>query len=155
MELDSHADTTALGSVCHVLQETGRTVTVEGFGESIGSLDDVPIVTAAVAYDCPTTFRTFILVFHECLHIPEMENHLVNPFQMRMEGVTVNDVPLQLIPLEQRTKEDHSVVHPEAGLRIPMSLKGTMSGWTVRKPTQEEILDSTFKVLVYVDHLKL
>ena len=82
-----------------------------------------------------------------------MQTHLINPFQMRMEGVTVNDVPLQLIPLEQRTKEDHSVIHPEAGLHIPMSLKGTMSGWTVRKPTQEEILDSTSQSRVTFVHM--
>ena len=61
MELDSHADTCAFGSACLILQETGRTVTVEGFGEDLALLDDVPIVTAAVAYDCPTTGHTYVL----------------------------------------------------------------------------------------------
>ena len=60
MELDSHADTTALGKGCVMLQDTGRTVTVEGFDDTIGSLNDVPIVTAAVAYDCPATYKTYI-----------------------------------------------------------------------------------------------
>ena len=64
MELDSHADTTALGKGCLILQDTGRTVTVRGFDGSIGSMKDVPIVTAAVAYDCPATFKVFVLIFH-------------------------------------------------------------------------------------------
>ena len=51
MELDSHADTTALGAACVVLQDTGRTVTVEGYSKEIGALTDIPIVTAATAYD--------------------------------------------------------------------------------------------------------
>ena len=59
MDLDTHADTCALGSACLILQDTGNTVSVGGFGETIGSMDDVPIVTAAVAYDqclSPLTF---------------------------------------------------------------------------------------------------
>ena len=53
MELDSHADTCALGDACMILQETGRTVSVGGFGKAVGTLDGVSVVTAAVAYDCP------------------------------------------------------------------------------------------------------
>ena len=54
-----------MGKGCVILQDTGRTVTVEGFGDTIGSLNDVPIVTAAVAYDCPSTYKTYVLT-----HIP-------------------------------------------------------------------------------------
>ena len=67
MELDSHADTCALGKTCLVLGDTGRTVDVGGFGESIGSVEDVSFVHAAVACDCPATFKTFVLICHEAL----------------------------------------------------------------------------------------
>ena len=150
MELDSHADTTALGRVCYVMNDNGRTVTVEGFGESIGSLDDVKIVTAAVAYDCPSTFKTYILIFHEALYIPEMETHLVNPFQVRARGLAVNEIPLQQIPVEERTMESHSILERESGLHIPMSIRGTMSGWTARKPTWKGIFDPTNSQATYV-----
>ena len=60
MDLDTHANTCALGSACLILQDTGNTVSVGGFGETIGSMDDVPIVTAAVAYDCPVSFTTYV-----------------------------------------------------------------------------------------------
>ena len=139
MELDSHADTCALGNCCVVLQDTGRTVTVEGFDDGIGALDDVHIVTAAVAHDCPTTSETWLQVFHEALHIPEMETHLVNPFQVRNQGLIVNDTPLSQLSAEERTKEAHSIIDEDSGLHVPMDLNGTMSGWTVRKPTMEEI----------------
>ena len=141
LELDSHADTSAFGGTCLVLQETGRTVNVEGFGEALGQLSDVPIVTVAVAYDCPVTFKTFILIFHESLYIPSMTTHLVNTWQMRQQGITVNDVPLQQLPPEARRLDCHSILHPESGLHIPLELNGIMSGFVVRVPTWDEIQD--------------
>ena len=141
LELDSHADTSAFGSTCLVLQETGRTVNVEGFGEVLGQLTNVPIVTCAVAYDCPATYTTYILIFHESLHIPSMTTHLVNTWQMRAQGIVVNDVPLQHLPPEERHQQCHSLLHPETGLHIPLELNGIMSGFVVRLPTWEEIQD--------------
>ena len=127
---------------------------MEGFGESIGSLDGVKTFTAAVAYDCPSTFKTHILIFHEALYIPEMETHLVNPFQVRARGIAVNEIPLQQIPVEERTMESHSIFERESGLHIPMSIRGTMSGWTVRKPTWKEIFDRTNSQATYAHMTK-
>ena len=150
MELDSHADTTALGKGCVILQDTGRTVTVEGFDDTIGSLNDVPIVTAAVAYDCPATYKTYILIFHEALYVSELEPNLLNPFQLRHQGIVVNDVPLFQLPEDQRSMESHSVISREEGLHIPLTLEGTMSGFTVRKPTTAEIQDADQDRVVFV-----
>ena len=63
--------------------DTGRTVDVGGYDEQIGSIKDVSIVHAALAHDCPDTNKTYLLVFHEALHIPDMTMHLLNPMQMR------------------------------------------------------------------------
>ena len=150
MELDSHADTTALGKGCVVLQDTGRTVTVEGFDGSIGSMKNVPIVTAAVAYDCLSTFKTFVLIFHEALFVPNLEPNLINPYQLRHQGITVNDVPLSQLEPPDRNMESHSVLSKEEGLHIPLSLEGTMSGFTIRKPTTAEITDADPNKVVYV-----
>ncbi len=108
VELDSHADTCAFGKVCLVLAETGRTVDVGGFEDSL-SVMDVKIVHAAVAYDCPTTFKTYLLIYHEVLYIPKMDGHLGNPCQMRDQGIVVNDVPLQQMPVEERVHTSHSI----------------------------------------------
>ena len=142
MELDTHADTCALGGVSRVLQDTGRVVSVEGFGEAVGQLSDVNIVTAAVAYDCPRTFHTYLLIFNEALYVAEMQTHLLNPAQMRAQGIIVNDVPLQHLPQEQRTLQSHSIISEDPPLHIPLTLRGTMSGFTIRMPTWREIRDT-------------
>ena len=138
MELDSHADTTAVGKECVVLADTGNTVTVEGFGKSIGNITDVPIVTAAAAYDDPHDGKTYLLVFNQVLYIPDLDVHLINPYQLRDQGLTVNEIPLQLLTPEQRTSQCHSIISDDPSMHLRMTLKGTTSGFTMRTPTEEE-----------------
>ena len=54
-ELDSHANMCVLGKQCQVLSESGRSVDVGAFTESVGGLNQVPIVDAMLAYDCKRT----------------------------------------------------------------------------------------------------
>ena len=75
LELDSHADTCAFGIGCLVVFDTGKLVSVGGFDQTLGSKQGAAIATIAVAYDCPITFQTYILFFHEALYIPTMETH--------------------------------------------------------------------------------
>ena len=150
MELDSHADTCALGKVCLVVGDAGRTVDVGGFAESIGSQEDVKIVHAAVAYECPKTFKTYVLIFHKVLHLPDMEVHLLNPKQMRCQDIIVNEVPLQDLQPGQRTKHSHSIISEDPDLHIPLSLKGTMSGFNVRAPTWDEVNDDDKAIKVHM-----
>ena len=150
MELDTHADTCALGDACLVLGDTGETVDVGGFGDGVGVLKDVSIVHGAVAYDCPLTSKTYLLIYHQALRVPGMEVHLLNPFQMREQGLTVNDIPLQQLDKESRTKHSHSIVHQEPDLHIPLSIQGTMSGFTVRKPTWDEVNDDDKAIKVHM-----
>ena len=111
MELDSHADTCALAQEhCALLQDTGKVVTVEGFGNAVQRVKDIPIVTAAVAYDCPITYSTFLLVFHEALLVPRMKSHLINPLQLRHQGLIVNEAMLQHLAVEDRKPHCHSII---------------------------------------------
>ena len=142
MELDSHADTCAVGKGCLILGDTGRTMTVGGFEDGM-QIDDVPVVHAAVAYDCPRTFKKFILIFHEALYFPDMEMHLLNPFQMRNQVIVVNELPLQQLSPGERNQFSHSIIEEETGLHIPLTLEGTMSGFTARTPTWEEAMDAS------------
>ena len=49
METDSHADTCALSKDhCVVMQDTGRTVTVVGFGDAVHRVKAVPLFSAVV-----------------------------------------------------------------------------------------------------------
>ena len=136
-ELDSHADTVALGKRAYITTDTGHTVTVHPFTQGLKSINHVPVVTGALAYDCPTTLHTYILFFHQALHIERMDSHLICPGQLRANGVTVNDIPLGDLQPHERDSTSHSII--ATGMHIPLKLEGTTSFFEVRTPTQEEI----------------
>ena len=50
-------------------------------------------VSAALAYDDPETGEVLILVLHQAISIPHMDNNLLSTFQLRLNDVMVNDVP--------------------------------------------------------------
>ena len=139
-ELDSHADTCTFGSEALVVQDTGATISVSGFVGSLGTLKNIPIVTAAVAYDDPDDFKTYVLFFHQALYVKSMNRHLLCPSQIRHNQVIVNDTPLQYIPQEERKPEHHSIVTPlPKALKIPLQMAGTTSYFKTRKPTWDEV----------------
>ena len=139
-ELDSHADTCCLGENCLVIHDTEQLVSVEPFDKKLGS-QQVKIITAAVAYDCPDTRNVFVLFFHQALHIPDLQKHLLCPNQLRHNQVLVNDTPLLYIPPDQRDNNHHSIIfqQPHPILHIPLSLNGTTSYFDTRIPTWEEV----------------
>lgn len=115
------------------------TVSAEPFIKTLGQLDNVHIVTAAVAYDCPSTFNTYILFFPQSLYFPTLDKHLLCPNQMRDYQVVVHDTPLTYMLPDQRSPELHSILVNDPALHIPLQLKGTTSCFPVRKPTLEEV----------------
>ena len=119
-ELDSHADTSACGDSCFVVEDSGAYVTVGGFDKSLGSLHKVPICTLALAYDCPKAFITYVLFLHQSLHIKGMTTNLLSTFQLRQGGVTVNEVPLQQLEPDERHSLAHSISTDE--VHIPLTL---------------------------------
>ena len=67
-ELDSHANMVVLGNHCTVVQETGKCANVNAFLSEVQALPKVPIVDAALAYDCPFLLKMYILVVKGFLH---------------------------------------------------------------------------------------
>jgi hypothetical protein len=59
-ELDLHADTCVAGSNCVIIETTNQTVSVSAFSEAHEIIHNVPIVTAATAYDDNKTGVTYI-----------------------------------------------------------------------------------------------
>jgi hypothetical protein len=113
--------------------------------ETLGSVKNVKIVTAAVAYDVEDEYKTYILFFHQALYIPSMNRHLLNHNHMRVNDVTVNETPLALIPQELRTLHSHSIVAEDTDseeVHIPLELEGVTSYFKTRKPTRAEIQDT-------------
>jgi len=113
-------------------------------------LPGVKIVTAAIAYDCPDSFITFILIFPQSLYFPSMERHLICPDQLREHGIVVNDIPLIRIPPQQRTPFHHSIIDPESKLHIPLHYDKPISYFHCRKPTTTEIQDNLNNIHVYM-----
>ena len=136
-ELDSHADSPVVGKNCVVLEESGKTAKVSGFTSKLGEPLSVPVVTAAVAYDCEYSGETYIMVIHNALYFREMEVNLIPPLMMRLAGVELNECPKFLS--NNPSIEDHSVYFPEAELRIALQFENTASCIPTRKPTGSEL----------------
>ena len=114
-----------------------NTCDVLPFDPALGKSTKVPIVDGAVAYDCPATQRTYLLIFKNALHVPTMSHNLVPPFIMREAGIIVNDIPK--IHVNQPSQQDHSIVDPDSDLKITLQLHGIFSFFHTREPTEDEI----------------
>jgi hypothetical protein len=113
-ELGSHANMPVVGRNAYIISDTGRVADVNPFTPDYDSMM-IPIVDAAVLYQCPYDGQLYILVIRNALHVPSMRNNLL-PFVLREAGITVNDTPkIQTI---EPTEEDHSIYFPETNFRI-------------------------------------
>ena len=109
-QLDSHANMVVVGSQATVFGQSGRSADVKPFSNDCSKLESVPIVDAAVAYDCPYSMKTFILTVRNALHVKSMAHNLVPPFILREAGLLVNDVPRIHTKPEELTNETHCIV---------------------------------------------
>ena len=136
-EFDSHAKMIVVGKHCVIINTTGKTCTVNAFSPSDGKVNDVPIVDAVIAYDCPIKGKAHLLLMRNALYIPEVEQNLIPPFILREGGILVDECPKsQSI---NPTLDNHSMYCRDADLRIHFELTNTFSSFPTRKPTQEEL----------------
>ena len=147
-DLDSHANMIVVGKHCTIFDSSGKTCSVNSFSPSTGTVDKVPIVDAAIAYDCPIKGKTYILLMRNVLSIPELSHNLIPPFILREGGVLVNDCPKS--QSVDPDINDHSLFFSESGLRIHLNLKGTFSSFKTRKPSHEE-LETCDKIFITPD----
>ena len=132
MELDSHADTCCVGRGVMIVNETHRMVNVTPFLQSLGTVSQVPIVSAAVAYDDPRSGEVFILIFHQVLYFKNMNHCLICPMQLRLNDVVINEQPKFLV--DRPNEKDHAII--AENLLIPLELNGVTSFFPARKPTR-------------------
>jgi hypothetical protein len=69
-QLDSHANMNVFGKHCYVISNSGKYANVSAFSEEVGSMLKVPIVDAIIAYDCPFTEKTYILIARNYMYRP-------------------------------------------------------------------------------------
>ena len=136
-ELDTHADTWCVEQHARILHNTGRTVSVSPFLSTLGKVDSVEIVQAAIAYDDPEYSRTIILIVNHVLYFPTLTKNLVCPNQSRMQGLHIYDTPRHLDP--KRHELSHTIYFPSNKFAIPLHMNGVISYFNCREPTLEEI----------------
>ena len=150
-ELDSHADSPVVGKYAWILEDTGRRASVTGFTSDLGKPLSVPVVNAAVAYNCELTGNTHILVLCNALHFNRMENNLIPPFMMRLAGNEVDECPKFLS--KNPTERNHSLYFPSQDIRIPFQLKGIISYIPTRCPTKQELDNKQGEYLMLTPNL--
>lgn len=154
-ELDSHADSPVVGKHVYILRSTGRKVSVKGFTDQLGAPILVPVVDAAVVYDCEYTGKSIVLVIRNALHLRNMDTNLIPPFMMRLAGLKIDECPKFLS--DNPNEGNHSVYCPELVFRIPLHLDGIISFIPTRRPSKRELeeldsIDLTPNVPVWDPH---
>jgi hypothetical protein len=134
-ELDSHADTIALGKNSVIMQYTDRECHVAPYSDAYEPMRNVPIVTGATAITNTETGETTILVFNEAIWMGNQLDHsLLNPNQLRHHGIVVQDNPYDDTLLQLLSHDDE--------ITIPMHADGTTIYFASRTPTDFELSHS-------------
>eukprot|EP00590_Aulacoseira_subarctica_P011644 CAMPEP_0172424146 /NCGR_PEP_ID=MMETSP1064-20121228/21716_1 /TAXON_ID=202472 /ORGANISM="Aulacoseira subarctica , Strain CCAP 1002/5" /LENGTH=1711 /DNA_ID=CAMNT_0013165931 /DNA_START=811 /DNA_END=5943 /DNA_ORIENTATION=- len=139
-EIDTRADTTCAGAAFALLETTGVECDVRGFHDEMAPIRNVPIATCATAYDHPALQETLILLFHETLYFGKaMDHSLLNPNQLRDNGLTVDCCPRQYDKSSM-----HAIYFPEEDLSLPFQMHGCISYLPTRLPTTKELEDCRY-----------
>ena len=139
-ELDSHADSPVVGKYSTILEDTGRKASVSGFTSELGEPMLVPVVQAAVTYECEYSGNIHILVLCNALYFKNMDINLVPPFMMRLAGLDVDECPKFLA--KNPKESNHSVYFPDSDTRLQFQLEGIISYLPTRKPSKGELKDN-------------
>ena len=127
LELDSHADTSCLGVCALVLTDYESPVYVQGYEPALGT-KTYHTTGEPFLYDHPYTGRTYHIVIHQAVEIPDLKYHLLWPMQVRTNSITVNDCPIFLN--EHLNEETHAIIADDEWgnkLVLPLCLSGVIS----------------------------
>jgi hypothetical protein len=138
LELDSRADTTVLRAGTLIIQSYDQPVEVVGYDPQQG-LQTFEMVSRVLAFNHLQDGQVYHLVFHQAIHMPQLDHHLLCPMQCCINDATVNDV-LKFQTCFP-TDTTHAIIVQNPGndlttLSFPLHLKGVILYLLVRKPTE-------------------
>ena len=136
-ELDSHANMAVIVKQAFFFSHIGQYANVRAFTDEFKGIPKAPIVDAVIAYECPQSGQTYLLVVRNALCVPPMEHHLIPPFILREAGLVLRDTPK--IHCNVPSAEDHSLFDEETGRQIPFTRDGTFSVFKLRSLINDEI----------------
>ena len=102
-------------------------VNVHGYDPSLGS-KEYRIISGELVYQHPFSGLRYHLIFHQAIHMPDLDHHLRCPMQLRANGVTVNDCPRMYC--DKPDDKSHTIVaKDEYGetVVLPFFLRGVTS----------------------------
>jgi hypothetical protein len=106
LELDNRAGTCCAGANFRPLEFTGMSCSITPFHANYPSMDQIPVATCATAVDM-SDGAVVVLIIHEALYFGQsMDHFLINPNQICITGIPVNDNPFDLSRL-------FGIDHPE------------------------------------------
>jgi hypothetical protein len=121
-------------------QDFERPVNVSGYDPKGPVAMALKTASAGMSYDVPGSGRVVILIVQQAINLPHLPHNLLNPMKMRLNDAVVNETPkfqcAKPTNLYHTTTVKGENMNDE--LIIPLDLRGVMSCFTTRKPTQEE-----------------
>jgi hypothetical protein len=126
-----------VGSNCRIISYTAKNCHVSPYHPKYKAIENVPIVQAGVTYVHPETGAKYNLIINQALYIKELPNAIINPNQLRANGLIVDDCPQHLAPDPETAT--HSIQVPDQKLHLPLQLKGILSYLPIHYPSDEEL----------------
>jgi hypothetical protein len=120
-------------------QNFERPVNVSGYDPKGTVAMTLKMMSAGMAYNVPGSGRVVILIVHQAINLPHFPHNLLNPMQIRLTYVVVNETPK--LQCANPTNLCHTITVKGENMNdemiIPLDLSGVVSCFTTRKPTQE------------------
>jgi hypothetical protein len=91
--LDSHADASVVGMEVITFQDFERPVKISGYDPKGLMAMALKTVSAGMAYDVLGSGRVVIIIVHPAINLTHLTHKLLNPMQMRLNDVVVNETP--------------------------------------------------------------
>jgi hypothetical protein len=136
-DLDSHDNVSVVWMEVITFQDFELPVNVSVYEPKGPVAMDLKTVSAGMAYYVPGVGRVVILIVHQEINLPHLPHNLLNPMQMRMNDVVVNETPK--FQCANPTNLYHTITvkgeNMNDELDIPLYLRGVVSCFTTRKPT--------------------
>jgi hypothetical protein len=150
-DLNSHADASVVGMEVITFQDFERPVNVIGYDPKGPVAMALKTMSAGMAYDVPGSGRVVILIEHQEINLPYLLHSLLNQIQMRLNDVVINETPK--FQCDTPTNLSHTMTVKGENmideLIIPLDLRGVVSCFTTRNPTQEEFDTCEWYELTY------
>ena len=96
-----------LGQHCYIISSSDRHAEVNAFSRKLGRMKSVPIVDAAIVYDCSYSMKTYLLIVRNASYVQSMTHNIIPSLIMREAGLEIREIPN--INVKEPTVEDHSI----------------------------------------------